>query len=211
MRLVTGSSDGKIRIWNILNGECLRVVRGNSQCDAIRSMSLTSDARRLLVNTENAILLMEFEKVDFNYSTSPYLNSRSTKSERADQSRAHRPAVIHPNAASKYAQTRASRSELVCTPNVKLFGNRRARTSRVPKPLALDHSAPPISAKNLKDASLVHRAIASAHPTSSSGFISDSGLLRRQVLLSNINAIIHVMTESVIDVDHYHYVSSSFA
>ena len=65
LRAITGSADGKIRIWNILNGDCLRVMRGNSQCDPIYSLSISDN--RMLINTEFNLILMEFEKVVYEY------------------------------------------------------------------------------------------------------------------------------------------------
>ena len=38
LRLVTGCEDGKIRIWNMLSGDCLRVMRGNSRSDPINAL-----------------------------------------------------------------------------------------------------------------------------------------------------------------------------
>ena len=35
LRVITGSADGKLRIWNMLNGQCLRIMRGNSKSDPI--------------------------------------------------------------------------------------------------------------------------------------------------------------------------------
>ena len=38
LRAVTGSADGKIRIWNLVSGRCLRIMRGNSRSDPILAM-----------------------------------------------------------------------------------------------------------------------------------------------------------------------------
>lgn len=197
LRAITGSADGKLRIWNILNGECLRVMRGNSQCDAILSMSLTSDVRRLLVNTANTILLMEFERVEYDYGSSCYLHQRSTVmqefADNTDSDHVKRRRRLPAKAGVKsYPCIRASRSELVCTPNVKLFDK------NVSVAIALDHSARPISARNLKDAQLVHRTTTSARPLSisknSMGDISDLALMKRLSLVNTINATIQVFT-----------------
>ena len=65
MRALTGCADGKLRIWNILNGSCLREIRGNSKSDAILSISIVEN--RIVVNTVSNILLLEFEKIKFEY------------------------------------------------------------------------------------------------------------------------------------------------
>ena len=43
LRVLTGCVDGKIRVWNILNGQCLRIMRGNSKSDAIFRMTATEN------------------------------------------------------------------------------------------------------------------------------------------------------------------------
>jgi len=43
LRLITGCADGKIRIWNALNGFCLRVMRGNSVSEPVISLIATPD------------------------------------------------------------------------------------------------------------------------------------------------------------------------
>lgn len=195
LRAITGASDGKIRIWNILNGKCLRVMRGNSQSDAILSMSLTTDMRRLLVNTENHILLMEFEKVEYEYGSDPYLNSQSLIMVGGDESERSKK-ISSKRRVKSYSFIRASRSELVSTPNVKLFDKSRDRVS-----IALDHSARPISARNIKDARLVHRVTASARqlniPKNSFGNISDFALMKRLSLVNNIQATIQAKKSSL--------------
>lgn len=67
MCAITGCADGKIRVINILSGECLRLLRGNSQCDPI--IQLCATERRLVVNTQSNCLVMHFEAVDWEYET----------------------------------------------------------------------------------------------------------------------------------------------
>lgn len=43
LRLLTGCADGKIRIWSVLSGVCLRVMRGNSISDPVTSLTATPD------------------------------------------------------------------------------------------------------------------------------------------------------------------------
>lgn len=195
LRAITGSADGKLRIWNILNGECLRVVRGNSQCDAIKSLSLTNTAggpSRLLINTDNAILLMEFEKVEYDYSSHPYLNTTATTVSDIQSKSDDREPLGKNKKRNNYPYIRASRSELVATPNVKLFTNdKRINIAVAP----LEHSARPISSKNLKDARLLHQVTSSQYvnaSTNSLGHISDLALLKRQVLVNSINSTLQV-------------------
>jgi len=43
LRIISGCADGKIRILNLLTGECIRVLRGNSKCDPVLSLSATEE------------------------------------------------------------------------------------------------------------------------------------------------------------------------
>ena len=38
LRVVTGSADGKVRVWNVVTGQCLRIMRGNSKSDPVLAM-----------------------------------------------------------------------------------------------------------------------------------------------------------------------------
>ncbi|CAL1542800.1 unnamed protein product [Lymnaea stagnalis] len=66
LRVITGSADGRVRIWNLITGQCCRIMRGNSRSDPILSMVAIGD--RITVNTLNSLLVMNFEKVNWDYS-----------------------------------------------------------------------------------------------------------------------------------------------
>jgi len=68
-RVVTGSADGKMRIWNLLNGDCLRVIRGNSKNSPINAVFAAED--RLVVNTLTNLLIYNFEVVTWDYTAPP--------------------------------------------------------------------------------------------------------------------------------------------
>jgi len=68
-RVVTGSADGKVRIWNLLNGDCLRIIRGNSKNDAITTIRASGD--RMIVNTLSNLLIFNFEAVQWDYNLDP--------------------------------------------------------------------------------------------------------------------------------------------
>ena len=38
LRVITGAADGKMRIWNMVTGQCLRILRGNSRSDPINTL-----------------------------------------------------------------------------------------------------------------------------------------------------------------------------
>lgn len=85
LRVLTGCADGKIRIWSVISGFCLRVMRGNSVSDPVTSLTATPNRflvflkiffsyfefmillNRILVNTESSLLLMNFEPIKYDY------------------------------------------------------------------------------------------------------------------------------------------------
>ncbi len=135
LRVITGSADGKIRIWNLLNGDCLRVMRGTSQLDPVLSISIHEN--RILVNTEYNVLLMEFEIVSYEYGSQRELGCDNI-SKSDDQKGTQRP----------YSAIRANRMALVDTANSKIFNDGRKS--------ALSHSFGPMSQKLFDEARQVY-------------------------------------------------------
>ena len=43
LRVITGAEDGRVRIWNMINGQCCRIMRGNSQSDPVLSIYAIGD------------------------------------------------------------------------------------------------------------------------------------------------------------------------
>ncbi|XP_059139668.1 F-box and WD repeat domain containing protein 10B-like [Physella acuta] len=66
LRVITGSADGRVRIWNLITGQCCRIMRGNSRSDPI--LSMVALGNRITVNTLNNLLVMNFEPVNWDYS-----------------------------------------------------------------------------------------------------------------------------------------------
>lgn len=190
LRAITGCSDGKVRIWNILNGECIRVVRGNSQCDAILSLCIVDN--RILINTENNILLMEFEKIIYEYNSTSSLLTE-------EQKEAALKMLLKKRRGKTYSAIRASRSELIGTPNVKLFNNIPVEQSE--NAVALEHSARPISGRNLRDAHIMNTITTNKSANvnlarNSAGHVSELALQRRFNLLQSINAAASGLTSA---------------
>lgn len=65
LRAVTGCEDGRIRIWNVLNGQCIRIIRGNSRSDPI--LNLIANGDTIVINTVSNILALQFEPVSWIY------------------------------------------------------------------------------------------------------------------------------------------------
>ncbi len=180
MRALTGCADGKLRIWNILNGSCLREIRGNSKSDAILSISIVEN--RIVVNTVSNILLLEFEKIKFEYDVEALI-------EKTFQDTSENPKFIQklPVKRRAYSAIRASRMALNSTPNARLFNDSRQTI--------LDHSSGPVSGKSLTDARRIYSAGTKGarsefHKPNSAGHISDFALVKRRSVMESINAII---------------------
>ena len=60
LRVVSGSVDGKVRIWNMRTADCIRIFRGNSHCDPIVSLSF-GDNNSICVNTKTSMQVLYFE------------------------------------------------------------------------------------------------------------------------------------------------------
>ncbi|XP_074081292.1 F-box and WD repeat domain containing protein 10B [Macrotis lagotis] len=73
LRVISGCADGNIRIYNFLNGSCLRVIKANSKGDPV--LSFFTEDNRMVINTESNVLMFEFDKVKWQYYTD---RSRST-------------------------------------------------------------------------------------------------------------------------------------
>ncbi|XP_019062260.1 CMT1A duplicated region transcript 1 protein isoform X2 [Fukomys damarensis] len=66
LRVISACADGKIRIYNFLNGNCLKVIKSNARGDPV--LSFFHHGNRMVVNTESNILMFQFENVKWQYS-----------------------------------------------------------------------------------------------------------------------------------------------
>jgi len=59
-RIVTGCKDGKVRIWSVTTGSCIRIFRGNSKCDPLVNITfLNSDS--MCINTVTSMHVFWFD------------------------------------------------------------------------------------------------------------------------------------------------------
>ncbi|XP_020822259.1 F-box and WD repeat domain containing protein 10B [Phascolarctos cinereus] len=65
LRVISGCADGKIRIYNFLNGTCLKVMKANSRGDPVLSFFI--EGNRMVINTESNVVTFEFEEVKWQY------------------------------------------------------------------------------------------------------------------------------------------------
>ncbi|XP_036624704.1 CMT1A duplicated region transcript 1 protein [Trichosurus vulpecula] len=65
LRVISGCADGKIRIYNFLNGTCLKVMKANGRGDPVLSFFI--EGNRMVINTESNIVMFEFDEVKWQY------------------------------------------------------------------------------------------------------------------------------------------------
>ncbi|OCT63095.1 CMT1A duplicated region transcript 1 protein [Xenopus laevis] len=143
LRVITGCADGKIRVFNFLNGDCLRVMRANSRADPVMSLCIRDN--RMVINTPASIMIFQFEEVSWDYSQA---------SERVDVLKERDKFKSAPMRVRPYSYVRAQRMKRVGSSHVKMYQkeeeeNREGTSS-------LSHHARSLSAKNMKRAQELH-------------------------------------------------------
>ncbi|XP_052613015.1 F-box and WD repeat domain containing protein 10B isoform X2 [Peromyscus californicus insignis] len=66
LRVISACGDGKIRIYNFLNGNCLKVIKVDARGDPV--LSFFYQGNRMVVQTDSNILMFQFENVKWQYS-----------------------------------------------------------------------------------------------------------------------------------------------
>ncbi|XP_069510657.1 F-box and WD repeat domain containing protein 10B [Ambystoma mexicanum] len=139
LRVITGCADGKIRVFNFLNGDCLRVVRVNSQADPVASFCIRGN--RIVLNALSSVLIFQFEAVHWDY---------SIEAERVDVPKDRDKFKLAPFRVQSYAYVRAQRMKRVGSSNRKIYQqsdeNLEEGGSR------LSHHARSLSARSMKTA-----------------------------------------------------------
>ncbi|XP_063125086.1 F-box and WD repeat domain containing 10 isoform X1 [Rattus norvegicus] len=67
LRVISACGDGKIRIYNFLNGNCLKVIKVDARGDPV--LSFFYQGNRMVVHTDSSILVFQFENVKWQYSS----------------------------------------------------------------------------------------------------------------------------------------------
>ncbi|XP_031824284.1 CMT1A duplicated region transcript 1 protein isoform X1 [Sarcophilus harrisii] len=96
LRVISGCADGKIRIYNFLNGTCLKVMKANSRGDPVLSFFI--EGNRMVINTESNIVMFEFDKVKWQYYSdkNKQLTKRPKEKEKEDPSCVKENKSTHP-------------------------------------------------------------------------------------------------------------------
>uniref|UniRef100_A0A094ZGU4 F-box/WD repeat-containing protein 10 n=1 Tax=Schistosoma haematobium TaxID=6185 RepID=A0A094ZGU4_SCHHA len=118
LRIITGCSDGRIRVWNLLTQHCQRILPGNYRHDPI--ISIMPLENRLIVNTQHNILALNFDTVKWEYHESVedkaeefWLKSIKNKSNQQNNNSLH--------SKPSYAESRYIRSCLINSADPRFF------------------------------------------------------------------------------------------
>ncbi|XP_004685128.1 PREDICTED: CMT1A duplicated region transcript 1 protein [Condylura cristata] len=79
LRVISACADGKIRIYNFLNGNCLKVMKVNGRGDPVLSFFI--EGNRMVINTESNILMFQFENIKWQYSADRTKQKKKDKEE----------------------------------------------------------------------------------------------------------------------------------
>ncbi|KAG8521873.1 F-box/WD repeat-containing protein 10 [Galemys pyrenaicus] len=79
LRVISACADGKIRIYNFLNGNCLKVMKVNGRGDPV--LSFFFQGNRMVINTESNILMFQFENIKWQYSLDRTKQKKKDKEE----------------------------------------------------------------------------------------------------------------------------------
>ncbi|XP_022092687.1 CMT1A duplicated region transcript 1 protein-like [Acanthaster planci] len=144
LRVITGCEDGKLRIWNMLSGDCLRVMRGNSRSDPIEDIYPCGE--RLVLHTVNNLLVLCFEEVQWDYEQEEKIELLRYKNHYGDA----------PLRKHTYPYVRAQRSERAGASNPKIIHHLRG-TSKPDTSSQLGHSGRTLHDRSLQSAKMIQK------------------------------------------------------
>ncbi|KAM9296142.1 F-box/WD repeat-containing protein 10 [Gastrophryne carolinensis] len=143
LRVITGCADGKIRVFNVLNGDCLRVLRANSRADPVANLCIREN--RMVINVLTTIMIFQFEEVSWDYSQA---------SERVDVLKERESFYSSPLQVRPYSYVRAQRMKRVGSSNRKIY--QMPEEEGVEAKSQLSHHARSLSAKSTRRAQDLH-------------------------------------------------------
>ncbi|KAL5018200.1 hypothetical protein ScPMuIL_003922 [Solemya velum] len=159
LRVVTGSADGRLRIWNVITGQCCRIMRGNSRSDPVESILALGD--RIFINTLVNLLVLNFEKVDWNYNLDndrvPPLVQYGSYSDAPVRQQPY--AYVR---AQRMRRAGASNEKVVMSKHTPLHGEDRTILSQSSyRARQLSHSAKTLSTRSLSSARQIQSSVVS--------------------------------------------------
>ncbi|KAM3921016.1 F-box/WD repeat-containing protein 10 [Leptodactylus fuscus] len=143
LRVITGCADGKIRVFNFLNGDCLRVMRANSKADPVAALCIRDN--RMVINVLTSIMIFQFEEVTWDYSQA---------SEKVDVLKERRRFQEAPIRVRPYSYVRAQRMKRVGSSNRKIYQEEDDQSWGTKSQLS--HHARCLSARSMKRAHDLH-------------------------------------------------------
>ncbi|KAM8945695.1 LOW QUALITY PROTEIN: F-box and WD repeat domain containing protein 10B-like [Pelodytes ibericus] len=141
LRVITGCADGKIRVFNFLNGDCLRVMRANSRADPVVSLHIKDN--RMVINVLTSIMLFQFEEISWNYSQA---------SERVDALKDRVRFKSAPIRTQPHSYVRAQRMRHSGSSNRKVYQREEVEEGKT----RLSHHVRSLSARSMKRAQDAH-------------------------------------------------------
>ncbi|KAK6301661.1 hypothetical protein J4Q44_G00277140 [Coregonus suidteri] len=138
LRVITGCGDGKIRIFNFLTGDCLRVIKAGGQHSAIQSLHTHNN--NMVVNTGTSVLVYQFTRVRWDYSV-------LAEREFFNEFRGTLKSMLNKNK-YPYSYVRAERMTQIGSSNRKIYDHE----SKKPERPGLSHHARSLSAPNMRRA-----------------------------------------------------------
>ncbi|KAK2876194.1 hypothetical protein Q8A67_020290 [Cirrhinus molitorella] len=127
LRIITGCMDGKIRIFNFLTGDCLRVIKTNmKQCPVL---SLHTHDNTVVVNTRSSILMLQFAEVNWDYSSSALRNF--FEQSHVSPENEHRSADRMTRGSSSRLKSRSHYFKRLSTPSMQLAQDAQQESTRV--------------------------------------------------------------------------------
>ncbi|KAB0367684.1 hypothetical protein FD755_021008 [Muntiacus reevesi] len=118
LRVISACADGKIRIYNFLNGNCLKVMKANGRGDPVLSFFIQGN--RMVINTESNILLFQFENIKWQYSVERTKQKKKDREEDREE--------------SSFAEDLSKSSTQVYSPRDSVSSKQTAQESLLSKP-----------------------------------------------------------------------------
>uniref|UniRef100_A0A2K6E6W4 Uncharacterized protein n=1 Tax=Macaca nemestrina TaxID=9545 RepID=A0A2K6E6W4_MACNE len=82
LRVISACADGKIRIYNFLNGNCMKVIKANGRGDPVLSFFIQGNRWVVVVNTESNVLVFQFEHIKWQYAMEKTKQNKKKEKER---------------------------------------------------------------------------------------------------------------------------------
>ncbi|XP_038633018.1 CMT1A duplicated region transcript 1 protein isoform X2 [Scyliorhinus canicula] len=109
LRVISGCGDGKIRIFDVCNGSCLRVMRANGRGDPV--LSLHPAGNTMIINTVFNVVNFHFEEITWDYTAKSAIESLAL----LDKFK------MAPLRKQPYSYTRAQRMRRIGSTNEKIY------------------------------------------------------------------------------------------